>query len=588
MGAPGQKMLHGKCEFREDVQMKTVVFLVSMSLFFVFTATVEAEVIYTENFNDGLSPEWLLWNNQGNPLGIFGYNGQLELLTVANELLNEAYFMIDLTGFTDITLSFNYGTNSEEVAQSLPATFMDHYLGDGVSYTIDGMNWITLVSSFPATPFYMPMAPVSVSMPPEAIFLKFQQYGATSTVLGSICIDDIVIEGTNNATGSLNVSISPPDAVSAGAQWRRTETTPWFNSGDTETGIPTGSYEVQFKSIDGWLSPLNQFVIISDGATTSISCAYVEKTYYSGGTGVSTDPYQIASVDNWLELISSSDDWNKHFILTSDIDFTGAFLTPVGGTTAFQGVFDGNDHVLRNFGINQAEGDSVGVFGRLGHPGQIRNLGIEDVYIAGDEFVGGLVGTNQDGLIYTCYVTGSVSGTRYVGGIAGMCEGYQAYIKNCYVTASVSGTGDPIGGLAGYLFWAEIHDSYACGVVSGSQDAGGLVGYSEIEDFDPVNPEDPLMPVEAPWLVNNSFWDIQTSGMTSSSGGTGETTTQMQRISTFRNAGWDFTTAWGIGNSQTYPYLKSFNGMNPADIDYSGTVNLQDFAIIATNWLSQE
>jgi len=37
----------------------------------------------------------------------------------------------------------------------------------------------------------------------------------------------------------------------------------------------------------------------------------------------------------------------------------------------------------------------------------------------------------------------------------------------------------------------------------------------------------------------NSFWDNQTSGQTSSSGGTGKTTAQMKSITTFSGAGWD-------------------------------------------------
>jgi hypothetical protein len=60
----------------------------------------------------------------------------------------------------------------------------------------------------------------------------------------------------------------------------------------------------------------------------------------------------------------------------------------------------------------------------------------------------------------------------------------------------------------------------------------------------------------------------------------------MKTLSTFTSAGWDFVNAWGIGNGQTYPYLKPFNGFNPADLNYSGTVDFTDFAILAANWLS--
>jgi len=103
--------------------------------------------------------------------------------------------------------------------------------------------------------------------------------------------------------------------------------------------------------------------------------------------------------------------------------------------------------------------------------------------------------------------------------------------------------------------------------VSGHWDVGGLVGGTYGGS------------------VNNSFWDTQTSGRTTSAGGTGKTTAQTKTLSTFTSAGWDFVYAWGIGNGQTYPYLKPFNGINPADIDYSGTVDFADFAILASHWL---
>ena len=55
----------------------------------------------------------------------------------------------------------------------------------------------------------------------------------------------------------------------------------------------------------------------------------------------------------------------------------------------------------------------------------------------------------------------------------------------------------------------------------------------------------------------SSFWDIQTSGQTTSAGGTGMTTAQMKTLSTFTSAGWDFVSVWGLAENQTYPYLRT-------------------------------
>ncbi|HMP75128.1 MAG TPA: hypothetical protein PKE12_02415 [Kiritimatiellia bacterium] len=76
-------------------------------------------------------------------------------------------------------------------------------------------------------------------------------------------------------TGSLSVTINPADARTAGAQWRRTGTTTWRNSGYTESGLNTGSYTVEFSALASpWLKPANLGVTISKGASTSPSVRY--------------------------------------------------------------------------------------------------------------------------------------------------------------------------------------------------------------------------------------------------------------------------------------------------------------------------
>jgi len=65
--------------------------------------------------------------------------------------------------------------------------------------------------------------------------------------------------------------------------------------------------------------------------------------------------------------------------------------------------------------------------------------------------------------------------------------------------------------------------------------------------------------------VNNSFWDVETSGTSTSDGGIGKNTTEMQDIATFSGAGWDIIAValdvsdlsytWNIIEGQTYPFL---------------------------------
>ena len=80
---------------------------------------------------------------------------------------------------------------------------------------------------------------------------------------------------TITLTGDLKVTISPSGAVSAGAQWRRTGTSSWRNSGSTDTNIPTGSHTVEFKTISGWDKPSNKSVTVNANQTTTESGTYV-------------------------------------------------------------------------------------------------------------------------------------------------------------------------------------------------------------------------------------------------------------------------------------------------------------------------
>ena len=172
---------------------------------------------------------------------------------------------------------------------------------------------------------------------------------------------------------------------------------------------------------------------------------------YSGGGGTEANPYQISAVNDWMELIGTSADWKKHFILTADLDFGGVAITPVARDTnpsssgfqgtAFTGVFDGGGHVLRNFVINRPARDYVGLFGQVGSGGQVRNLGVEPLRVTGRLYVGGLCGYNKEGTITSCYATGAVNGNSGVGGLCGWNYGT---ITSCYATGAVSGTGSYI------------------------------------------------------------------------------------------------------------------------------------------------
>ena len=93
-------------------------------------------------------------------------------------------------------------------------------------------------------------------------------------------------------------------------------------------------------------------------------------------------------------------------------------------------------------------------------------------------------------------------------------------------------------------FSGRIANCYSTGPVTGNLNTGGLIGLNGGE-------------------VLNSFWDIETSGWTTSAGGEGETTAEMQIAGTFLDAGWDFVgesengpnDVWKIAEGLDYPRL---------------------------------
>ena len=115
-------------------------------------------------------------------------------------------------------------------------------------------------------------------------------------------------------------------------------------------------------------------------------------------------------------------------------------------------------------------------------------------------------------------------------------------LTNCCSTVTVTGD-NGVGCLVGWDYSGSVTRSYSTGMVIGNEGIGGLVGSGGI--------------------ITSSFWDVETSGLSSSDGGIGRTTAEMQTGSTFLEAGWDFVgetengtdDIWRILEGQDYPRL---------------------------------
>ncbi len=131
-------------------------------------------------------------------------------------------------------------------------------------------------------------------------------------------------------TGSLTVTISPADAVTAGAMWN-VDGGSWQASGTTVTAIAVGSHAVAFNNISGWTTPSSLTATISNGTTTSLSGAYVKQT---GSLTVSISPAGAATAGAMWNVDGGS--WQASGTTVSGItvgSHTVAFNNIAGWTT---------------------------------------------------------------------------------------------------------------------------------------------------------------------------------------------------------------------------------------------------------------
>ena len=157
-------------------------------------------------------------------------------------------------------------------------------------------------------------------------------------------------------------------------------------------------------------------------------------------------------------------------------------------------------------------------------------------HVSGYSHVGGLAGRNT-GDIRRCYATGDVYGLSYVGGLIGkmMNTDYGFHVEDSYARGDVTATSARGGGLIGWATMSSTRRCYATGNVSGTDlELGGLVGRRDYAET----------------AVLNSFWDIETSGQSSSDGGTGKTTSEMKDVATFTDLATDgLEEAWDFENN---------------------------------------
>ena len=205
-----------------------------------------------------------------------------------------------------------------------------------------------------------------------------------------------------------------------------------------------------------------------------------------GYTIESNGSYTVTSADGLMNIakLVNGGKSDINITLDTDIDLTGKDWTPIGTDydNSYKGTFDGGGHTIT--GLTFTTNDKyAGLFGWLNRAGTVKNVVMEGVQITSNQIyggsIGGVVGSGW-GTIENCSVSGSCSGTVYVGGVVGVQIG--GSITGCSSSATVKGTVD-VGGVAGEK-WGSMTACYATGNVTLEIDSpknlsgGGLVGFN--------------------------------------------------------------------------------------------------------------
>ena len=199
-----------------------------------------------------------------------------------------------------------------------------------------------------------------------------------------------------------------------------------------------------------------------------------------------SNPYLITTAEDLEALASIVNTGSRlggYYKQSADITLTNEH-TAIGrnsSNTSFQGVYDGDNNVIKGLLINQPEATYQGLFGRA-NQATITNVIIENCDITAKKYVGGICGYASKTTISNCKVSGAIKTAdgvdgMYHGGIAGSI--YDKPISSCVNTASVKGNNSKsqyYGGIVGEGSWTNINDCFNAGIVEGTLYVGSIVG----------------------------------------------------------------------------------------------------------------
>ena len=256
---------------------------------------------------------------------------------------------------------------------------------------------------------------------------------------------------TYNASGNTYEALTAPQTVAAGKPFVKVEL-----GGGTFYFRPQNNVVLEAGSRYKYTVKVNTTGLTLEGCTIGSwadgggeSGAAEDLGYIYDSNTKTYTVYNADGLMNIAELVNGGKT-DINITLTADIDLTGKNWTPIGTDydNSYKGTFDGGGHTITGLTFTTND-EYVGLFGWLNRAGTVKNVVMEGVQITSHQIyggsIGGVVGYSW-GTIENCSVSGSVSGTVYVGGVVGVQIG--GSITGCSSSATVKGTVD-VGGVAG-------------------------------------------------------------------------------------------------------------------------------------------
>ena len=367
----------------------------------------------------------------------------------------------------------------EETQQQFTLTYM---AGEGGSITGETSQTVLYGESGTAV----------TAVPEEGyVFVRWSDGVTTATRTDSNVTSDITVTAEFRR---IELTLTYTAGTGGSITGETSQTVLYGESGTAVTVVPEEGYVFVRWSDGVTTATRTDSNVTSDITVTAEFAPDADYKPFAGGDGSEGNPYQIDSVRRLRNMELYPD---AHYVLTADIVLSeagegGSNFTPLfSDAEMFEGSLDGQRHKIVNLTVYNTETFYSGLFSCISASGSVTNLVLENASVSGTNYIGGIAGYAL-GAVTDCTVTGSITyiGTNsnkvFAGGIAGRAEAnVDGCVTDVTVTIEDAQAETNVGGIVGYLSYGGSEDPMtlsASGSItasaSGDVYAGGLIGYS--------------------------------------------------------------------------------------------------------------